>query len=104
MNSQCRCSAFSRTSDARTLDSTKPHSVIHQAWSDGSFFPIINRDAAERVPPDATLMWTIAARSWTEAMQKYHEFRGWEPYQPLDDDPREYTNDEELAAEELQSK
>ena len=75
--------------------------MLHQAWSDGTFCPIANRDAAERVPADAKLVWTIEARSWTEAMQKYHEFRGWEPYQPIDDDPRVYTNEEELAAAKM---
>ncbi|HND55430.1 MAG TPA: hypothetical protein PLV92_23610 [Pirellulaceae bacterium] len=73
----------------------------HEAWSDGSFFPIINRDAAGRVEADARLVWTTEASSWTEAMTRYHEWRGWSPYRPIDDDSGVYTSAEELAAAAL---
>ena len=30
------------------------------------------------------LIWTIEADTWEEAMTKYHELQGWEPYVPFD--------------------
>ncbi len=45
----------------------------HEAWSDGSFFPVINRSAAEQLEPGATLVWTVDTGSWHEAMTRYHE-------------------------------
>ena len=69
--------------------------MLHQAWSDGSFFPISNRSAAAQVPSDARLLWTVEAASWVEAMTRYHEWRGWAPYKPMDDDPGRYTDEEE---------
>ncbi|MBL8819385.1 MAG: hypothetical protein JNL58_25360 [Planctomyces sp.] len=70
----------------------------HEAWSDGSFFPVINRSAAEQLEPGATLVWTVDAASWHEAMTLYHEWRGWKPYVPMDDDPVLYTNAQEAKA------
>ena len=70
----------------------------HEAWSDGSFFPAINRSSAEQVEPGATLVWTVDAASWHEAMTLYHEWRGWKPYVPMDDDPVTYTNAQESEA------
>ena len=32
------------------------------------------------------LIWRIDAADWNEAMTRYHELQGWEPYQPLSDD------------------
>jgi hypothetical protein len=74
----------------------------HEAWSDGSFFPVINRSAAEQVEPGATLVWTVDAASWHEAMTLYHEWRGWEPYVLMDDDPVSYTNAQEAEALTIQ--
>jgi len=28
--------------------------------------------------------WTVDADSWEEAMTKYHDHMGWEPYVPMD--------------------
>ncbi|MCA8987878.1 MAG: hypothetical protein KDA78_09575 [Planctomycetaceae bacterium] len=75
--------------------------MLHQAWSDGSFFPIINRSAASQLEPEATLIWTVDAGSWLEAMTKYHEWRGWKPYVSLDDDPVAYTAEDEIEAVRL---
>lgn len=87
---------------------SQEQSMLHQAWSDGSFFPITNRSAVELVPEGATLMWSVEASSWVEAMTLYHKWRGWEPYHPLDDDPIKYTPEEEeegrrLAAQAVRS-
>ena len=72
--------------------------MIHQAWSDGSFFPVSNHSARQLVEPGARLIWTVEAASWVEAMRRYNDFRGWEPYRPLDDDPGEYSAEEERDA------
>lgn len=48
----------------------------HQAWSDGSFFPVVNASARALVEPGATLVWTVKAASWVEAMARYHIWRG----------------------------
>ena len=40
------------------------------------------------MPDCPELIWTIDAETWEEAMAKYHELQGWEPYRPMDaDDP-----------------
>lgn len=65
--------------------------MLHQAWSDGSFFPVSNRSAAAQVEPGATLIWSVDAASWYEAMRLYHQWKGWEPYVPLDDEDVIYT-------------
>jgi len=70
----------------------------HDAWSDGSFFPVINRSAAELLEPGATLVWTVDAASWEAANKLYHEWQGWKPYVPMDDDPVIYTAEQELEA------
>ncbi len=72
--------------------------MLHQAWSDGSFFPVSNRSATTQVEPGATLIWSVDAASWNEAMTLYHQWRGWKPYVPLDDDDVIYTAEEEEAA------
>lgn len=35
---------------------------------------------------EPVLIGEIEAYDWNEAMTKYHEFMGWEPYQPMDDE------------------
>jgi len=32
---------------------------------------------------NAKLKWTVEADTWEEAMTKYHEHMGWEPYKPF---------------------
>lgn len=29
--------------------------------------------------------WEVKAASWEDAMTKYHEYMGWEPYVPMED-------------------
>jgi hypothetical protein len=77
--------------------------VLHQAWSDGSFFPVINRSARALVEDGATLVWTVEAASWVEAMTLYHEWRGYEPYHPMDDDLGAYTVEQEAQAKAMAS-
>lgn len=31
----------------------------------------------------AKLIFEVEANSWTEAMTKWHEFNGWEPYEEI---------------------
>ncbi|AGA25064.1 hypothetical protein [Singulisphaera acidiphila] len=69
--------------------------MLHQAWSDGSFFPVVNQSARALVSPDAMLVWSVEASSWDEAMARYHEWRGWAPYLPMNDDSGSYTAAEE---------
>ncbi len=73
----------------------------HEAWSDGSFFPVINRSAIEQVEAGSTLLWTVDADSWHEAMTHYHKWQGWKPYVPMDDEPIVYTPVEEAEAARL---
>ena len=75
--------------------------MLHQAWSDGSFFPVVNRSARALVQDSATVVWTVEAASWVEAMARYHEWRGWDPYRPMDDDPVAYSAAQEVEAAEL---
>ncbi len=77
--------------------------MLHEAWSDGSFFPIINRSAAAMIEAGATLLWTVDAASWHEAMELYHTWQGWKAYVPMDDDPVAYTLVEEAEATRLMS-
>ena len=72
--------------------------MLHQAWSDGSFFPVINRSARSLVEHGATVVWAVEAASWVEAMARYHAWRGWEPYRPMDDDSGAYTAEQEAEA------
>ena len=74
----------------------------HEAWSDGSFFPVINRTAVEQVDAGAVLVWTVDAASWHEAMTLYHVWKQWAPYKPMDDDPVLYTNAQEAEAPTIQ--
>jgi hypothetical protein len=78
--------------------------VLHQAWSDGSFFPVVNRSARTLVEDGATVVWTVEAASWVEAMSRYHEWRGWEPYRPMDSDPGAYSAAQEAEAAEMASR
>lgn len=31
------------------------------------------------------MVWTVEALSWDEAMARYHDHMGWEPYVPMSD-------------------
>ena len=72
--------------------------MLHQAWSDGSFFPVVNRSARALVEDGATVLWTVEAASWVVAAARYYEWRGWKPYIPMDDDPGEYSALQEAQA------
>ena len=72
--------------------------MLYQAWSDGSFFPVVNVSARALVEADATVVWTVEAASWVEAMTRYNAWREWEPYRPMDDDQGAYTATQESAA------
>ena len=70
----------------------------HELWSDGSFFPVCNRQARTMVEPSAVLVWAVDAPDWVTACTAYHEFKGWEPYKPMDDDPGRCTAEQEAEA------
>ncbi len=70
----------------------------HEAWSDGSFFPIINRSARSVVEVGSTIIWSVEASSWDDAMARWHEWKGYEPYRPMDDNPGIYSAAEEAEA------
>ncbi|QEL19956.1 hypothetical protein [Limnoglobus roseus] len=72
--------------------------MLHQAWSDGSFFPVVNGSARAVVEAGATVVWTVQAASWVAALSRYYEWRGFEPYRPIDDDPGIYTAEQEQEA------
>lgn len=49
-----------------------------------SFFAVTNTQAAAMANADGLrLTWTVEAVSLIEAMTKYHEHQGWEPYRPM---------------------
>ena len=50
-----------------------------------SFFPVDENYDAHRqsLAPNAELLWAVEADTWDEAMSRYHEFMGWEPYKPM---------------------
>ena len=70
----------------------------HEAWSDGSFFPIINLSARSVVEEGSTIIWCVEAASWDDAMARYHEWVGYERYRPMDGDPGIYSADEEAES------
>lgn len=65
----------------------------HEAWSDGSFLPVVNRSAAAQVEAGAALLWSVDAASWHEAMTLYQEWRGRKPSVPIDDNQRAFTRE-----------
>jgi hypothetical protein len=52
-----------------------------------SFFAVDeNYDLQRRLlEPGAEFIWAVEAETYNEAMARYHEFMGWEPYKPMDD-------------------
>jgi len=37
------------------------------------------------LPADARKIWEVEAETWEEAQIKIHEFMGWEPYKPMNE-------------------
>ncbi len=80
--------------------------MLHQAWSDGMFFAIINHEARRRLASGATVVWQVNADSWGEAFKCYLEWRGepipemavWKHF------PSPDSEDEEALARELIAK
>lgn len=48
-------------------------------------------DGTERryLEQTATLIWTVEATSYNEAMQHYYDYMGWGDYQPMKEDINE---------------
>lgn len=59
------------------------HSATDNAFT---FFPSDSPPMLGVIEPDARKLWTVEAGSWNEAQTKMHEFLGWEPYIPVEDD------------------
>jgi len=65
----------------------------YESWRDPdhyglTFAPAFNIIKMKRqglLDPQATLVYSCEADSWIEAMTKYHEAMGWEPYKPMED-------------------
>lgn len=73
--------------------------MTYTVWRDDSsdlFLPGTDLPACHRhTSPGLAAVHTIEARSHNEAMRKYHEWQGWEPYKPmLAADGRPYPEDE----------
>ena len=63
---------------------------IYEVWDDPAHNAItvstpenIERLRADGILGDATLLRTISARTWEEAMRIHHEAMGWAPYRPV---------------------
>lgn len=48
-------------------------------------FPENSLNARKILEPGAKLIHVIEAKTWNEAMTKYHEVMCWEPYVPMED-------------------
>ncbi len=59
------------------------HSATENAFT---FFPSESSPTQGALEPDARQLWTVEAATWNEAQAKKHEFLGWEPYIPMEDD------------------
>jgi len=51
-----------------------------------SFFPVDENYNRQRqlLEPGAEMIWAVEADTYNEAMARYHEFMGWEPYKPME--------------------
>lgn len=76
----------------------KSRIVRHQAWGDGSFFPVVNHSARALVEDGATVVWEVEAACWVVAVTRSHAWRGGEPSRPMDDDPGADTAEQEAEA------
>ena len=62
----------------------------HEAWDGalGSEFCLAGKARAElraKIDPDAELVQVIYASSYLEAQTLYHQWRGWDAYEPVPD-------------------
>lgn len=62
--------------------------TLYELWQDGdslAFFPQDAQTIRATLGPDARLVWSCRAASWTEAQTRKHEHLGWAPYVPFPD-------------------
>ena len=59
---------------------------IEDEGADGKDSMLIPADHPQKasLTANAALQWSCEADSWEEAMNKYHEHMGWEPYKPTE--------------------
>ena len=51
--------------------------MLHQEWSDGSFFAVIHLpEQRQYLPADAVVVWEVEASSWAEAIERRLRRRG----------------------------
>ena len=74
----------------------------HQVWSspdeNSVSCYVASREAdeqREKISPEEILVFEFFAASWLDAMNRYHDWQGWEPYKPIpDSEYKPYTDDE----------
>lgn len=50
-----------------------------------AFFEASDERGRDLIPDDAQLILVVEAESWEEAQAKKHDFLGWEPYKPMNE-------------------
>ena len=51
-----------------------------------TFFPEDNESVRQALEPDAKLIWEVEAASYNDAHRAKHDFLGWDPYFPMDEE------------------
>ena len=65
---------------------------------------LINLSARSLVEEGSKIIWCVEAASWDDAMARYNEWKGYEPYRPVDDgDPGIYSAAEEAESARMHS-
>ena len=59
----------------------------YECWKDDLGLSFIPSDSLDRdwIIKNSEFQFSIEANSWEDAMEKYHEKMGWEPYKPFED-------------------
>lgn len=66
----------------------------YEAWEDGESLTFSCPETIEAqkeaglILPGAKKVFETDAETWDEAMTRLHEFKGWEPYVPMKDEPK----------------
>ncbi len=48
-----------------------------------AFFRSSQDHTRRGLEPGSKLIWTVEAKSYNDAMQRYHDHMGWSPYKPM---------------------
>lgn len=62
--------------------------MIYTAWGTAgvAYIMVPGEGKAVGAEPEDEVVWSTEAESWEEACVRYHEFQGWEPYVPMEND------------------